>query len=280
MIVYQSGVLSAVNIRKKWNEMLLSWGGGKESIMKVCLVNPTSRPYVLNQVKLQDCNILESYWYIRSNEKYMEILKRCGSFMLDSGAFTFLKQNDTETIDWERYITEYAQFINKHDIKLFFELDIDKIVGIKEVERLRDKLESLTGKKCIPVWHINRGKEYFIKMCKEYKYIALGGIAIKEIPTKVYEKYFPWFINTAHQYGTKIHGLGYTSIEGLKKYKFDSVDSTRWLHGNIGGYIYKFNPTTKNIETIKNDKRLKAKEGAINNFIEWVKFTKYLELRY
>lgn len=253
---------------------------GVKPYMECYFVNPSTMMYVFNHVDIKDCNILESFLYIRKNEKYMDILKDCGSFMLDSGAFTFLKQNNGNSINWDNYINEYASFINKYNVKLFFELDIDNIVGIKEVERLRNKLEKLTNKKSIPVWHISRGKEYFIKMCKEYDYVALGGIAIKEVPLRTYEKYFPWFINTAHRYGTKIHGLGYTATEGLKKYKFDSVDSTRWLHGNIGGYIYKFNPVTNDIETIKSEKRLKSKEGAINNFWEWVKFSKYLKLNH
>ena len=182
-------------------------------------------------------------------------------------------------IQWEQYIDEYADCINRYDIKHFFELDIDSIVGLEKVEEYRKRLERLTNKQPIPVWHKNRGKEYFIRMCEEYPYVSIGGIVTREIPRNIYEKAFPWFIATAHQHGCKIHGLGYTNILGLHKYHFDSVDSTAWLDGNRGGYLYKFKPDTGTLEQIQPEGkgRLKPREAALNNFIEWIKFTKYAE---
>lgn len=222
-------------------------------------------------------NILESFYYCKNNAFIPVLIPHLKSFLLDSGAFTFMQGK--ASVNWDSYTEEYAAFINKHDIKLFFELDIDPIVGLKEVERLRKKLEHLTGKKPIPVWHISRGKEYFVKMCKEYPYVALGGIVTQEVPRAVYEKAFPWFIATAHKYGAKIHGLGYTSLEGLHKYHFDSVDSTAWLYGNRGGYLYKFNPRTGMMDKIDapSGSRLKSTEAAMHNFLEWIKFQEYAE---
>lgn len=209
---------------------------------------------------LQSINILESFYYLRKNDEFMTIVKYLGSFMLDSGAFTFISGNHNVKINWDEYVNEYAAFINKHDVKLFFELEI------------------LTGKKTIPVWHRNRGKDYFIHMCKNYPYVALGGVVTKEIPIQRYETYFPWFIMTAHENGAKIHGLGYTRISNLKKYHFDSVDSTAWIYGNLGGYLYKFNPSTFSFEHLSKDGyRLKSRESAVHNFNEWVKFCKYAE---
>jgi hypothetical protein len=222
-------------------------------------------------------NILESFYYCKNNAFIPVLIPHLKSFLLDSGAFTFMQGK--ASVNWDAYTEEYAAFINKHDIKLFFELDIDPIVGLKEVERLRKKLEHLTGKKPIPVWHVSRGKEYFVKMCKEYPYVALGGIVTQEVPRAVYEKAFPWFIATAHKYGAKIHGLGYTSLEGLHKYHFDSVDSTAWLYGNRGGYLYKFNPRTGMMDKIDapSGSRLKSTEAAMHNFLEWIKFQEYAE---
>lgn len=233
---------------------------------------------LFNGYSLKDVNILESFYYLRNNENFMEIVKHFGLFFLDSGAFTFMSGSHKGDIDWDEYVEDYARFINKYDIKLFFELDIDSVVGLAEVERLRAKLEALTHKKSIPVWHKTRGKDYFLKMCRDYPYVAIGGIVTKEIPRKVYEKAFPWFIKTAHSNGVKIHGLGYTNVANLKKYHFDSVDSAAWLYGNCGGYLYKFNPSTGLMEQLsKEGCRLKTKEGAVNNFSEWVKFGIYAD---
>jgi hypothetical protein len=226
-------------------------------------------------------NILESFYYASRNNHVLRLIKSVRNFLLDSGAFTFM-QNSSENVDWEKYIEAYADFINKNDVKLFFELDIDPIVGLAEVERLRGKLETLTGKKPIPVWHKNRGKQYFIDMCKNYPYVAIGGIVTQEIPRKKYESAFPWFIKTAHENGAKIHGLGYTSLRNLPKYHFDSIDSTSWLSGNRSGKVFTFNPLSGIMtDTFAGEgQRLKPREAAKRNFNEWIKFAKYAETHF
>ena len=272
MKVYQASLVSSGHlkdhIRESMSKFLNESDGSSSSV---------SEDFV-RDVKLSEMSILESFYYLRKNEEFMALAKHFGSFLLDSGAFTFMTGAHKGAINWDEYVEDYARFINKHDIKLFFELDIDSVVGLHEVERLREKLEALTGKKPIPVWHKNRGKEYFIKMCENYPYVALGGIVTKEIPRQKYEKGFPWFIKTAHLHHCKIHGLGYTTILNLPKYHFDSVDSTAWLYGNRGGYLYKFNPSKGTMDQLKADNaRLKSREGAVNNFREWVKLCKYAE---
>lgn len=226
---------------------------------------------------IKKCNvaILESFYYADEwTEKTIPLLEH---FLLDSGAFTFMSNVKKGNIDWKDYIDRYIAFINKHDIKYFFELDIDCIVGYDNVLKIRKYIEEKTGKKCIPVWHKSRGKEEFIKMCKEYNYVAIGGIVSKEITQKDYPL-FTWFINTAHKYGAKIHGLGFTNLEGLTKYHFDSVDSTSWTTGNRFGAVYYFNgKTIKKVDKKQGQRLADSKKVAVHNFNEWVKFQKYAE---
>ena len=101
---------------------------------------------------LSGINVLESYYYLRKNEDFMPLVRHFGSFLLDSGAYTFMAGSHKGGCDWDAYVSEYADFINRFDVKLFFELDIDSVIGLAEVERLRHKLERMTGKKPIPVW--------------------------------------------------------------------------------------------------------------------------------
>lgn len=295
MKIFLAGGVSG-NIRKFWTQfakgkdieeamrIYIAGDNGKKKIlsdkMNLYLAGTDSRKeYLLTDTnRLRDINILESFYYLQKNPEFMKLVPQLGSFLLDSGAFTFMSGSHKGAISWDKYVEDYAAFINRYDVKLFFELDIDSLVGLSEVERLRSKLEVLTGKKPIPVWHKTRGKDYFIKMCREYPYVAVGGIVTKEIPREIYEKAFPWFIKTAHENDAKIHGLGYTSVANLKKYRFDSVDSTAWLYGNRGGYLYKFNPKTGLIDKIESGmvaSRLKNREGAVHNFNEWVKFGIY-----
>lgn len=222
-------------------------------------------------------NILESFYY--QDDIITNLIPYFKNFMLDSGAFTFFSAG--KHIDWNKYVTEYIAYINKNKVDLFFELDIDVLIGYDKVKEIRKRIERETGKQPIPVWHRNRGKEEFIKMCKEYPYVAIGGLvdsAGKQGEyARQYWKYFPWFINTAHQYGAKIHALGFTAITALRQYHFDSVDSSSWTTGNRFGGVYKF--TGNNIIRIKKPEgvRMKHKEIAIHNFNEWIKFSQWAE---
>ncbi len=219
---------------------------------------------------------LESFYYISKKER--TLIHKYKRFMLDSGAFTFMN-NAKGNINWDEYIEKYANFINQYNVKYFFELDIDSIVGIKEVERLRHKLEKITNKKCIPVWHKSRGKDYWLRMVKEYDYVAIGGIVTKEITSKEF-KYFPWFLNEAKKQDCKVHALGFTNLEGLKKYPFYSVDSASWLTGNRFGSIYTFNGKSLDKQDRQEGQRVLSNETARHNFYEWLKFCRYAEHNY
>ncbi|HOQ49490.1 MAG TPA: hypothetical protein PLV01_06660, partial [Candidatus Kapabacteria bacterium] len=160
-------------------------------------------------------------------------------------------------------------------IDLFFELDIDCIIGYDNVRKLRNKIEAKTGKQPIPVWHRSRGKDDFIAICKDYKYVAVGGIAIKDIKPSEH-KYLNFLCDIAHENGAKIHGLGFMKRD-FKKYRFDSVDTTAWVYGNRCGFVYKFNG--EEMVRIKKPEgtKLIAREVRVHNVWEWVKYSEYLE---
>ncbi len=224
-------------------------------------------------------NLLESYYYARGNKFIPKLLPELarGRFMLDSGAYSFMVDK-TISLKWEDYVREYAEFINRFDVQYFFELDIDNVIGLKKVEGLRNLLSRETGKTPIPVWHKSRGKEYFKDMCKEYDYVSIGGIVSQEIKRTEF-RHFPWFIDTAHKHNSKIHGLGVSGLTDLLKYNFDSVDSTAWLYGNRGGFVYFFDGKTLTKKKVGQGQQLKSQQTALHNFQEWVKFSNYLENR-
>ena len=224
----------------------------------------------------EGAHILESFYYC--NKGYTErLLPFYGKFILDSGAYTMFSFAKGQQLNWEEYIDRYAEFIKRNDVRHFFELDIDKLVGYDKVLQLRNRLEKKAERPCIPVWHKFRGKDKFLEMVDQYKYVAIGGIVSKEITPDNY-KFFPWFINEAHKRGVKIHGLGFTALASLPKYHFDSVDSTSWTTGNRFGAVYRFDGKTI-VKIGKGEgQRLKdSRAVAINNFNEWVKFQKYAE---
>lgn len=259
-------------------DLYLAGTGGRrwcvdEFISCRCSTVERGRAVYENDTNAPPPNILESYYYADEwTEKTIPLLK---NFMLDSGAFTFFSLG--KEINWNKYLDGYIGFINKNKVKQYFELDIDKLVGYERVKEFRKELQNQTGVDPIPVWHKSRGKTDFLDMCEQFKYVAIGGIVSKEIQPKDYP-YFPYFINESHKRGAKIHGLGFTSLEGMRKYHFDSVDSTAWTTGNRFGAVYKFNGRTMIKYNAPNGKRLAdSRKVAINNFNEWVKFQRYAE---
>lgn len=114
-----------------------------------------------SDVSIGDVNILETYYYLRKNEEFTKVIPHCNSFLLDSGAFTFMKGSNKEKVDWDRYVEEYAQFIKRNQIELFFELDIDSLVGINEVERLRKKIRDYSRKTAYPGMAQKQGERLF-----------------------------------------------------------------------------------------------------------------------
>lgn len=237
--------------------------------------------YLQQVLKAQTPEQLSKLYLLRtfaSNEPWiLPYYNKVKDVILDSGAFTFMNGKDGSKVDWNNYIERYAQFIKQTGVNHFIELDIDAIVGYDEVKRLRAKLESLTGKKPIPVWHITRGKEDFIETCRNYNYVALGGFAIKKWKRKNFDK-IPWFIQTAHAHGAKIHGLGFTCQGRWNKIGFDSVDSSSWTIGNRYGSIFQFdgsrivNYSKPKGSVISNHLTL-----ALHNFGEWCKYAQWAE---
>lgn len=218
--------------------------------------------------------ILESFYY--ADDDTERLLPLFGDFLLDSGAFTFMTDNSSH-LDWDEYIERYAAFIVRNNIQKYFELDIDSVVGYERVKQFRNKLEKLTNRPCIPVWHKARGISEWSRMCDEYNYVAIGGIVSKEIKPDQY-KAFPHMIAEAHRRKAKVHGLGFTNLTLLPKIHFDSVDSTAWTTGNRFGFIYKFNGKTMiKIDCPKGKRLGDPRKVALINYTEWIKFQKYAE---
>lgn len=199
------------------------------------------------------------------------------NFLLDSGAFSYMNGAKCTKEMLMEYMERYIHFINKHNIKYFFELDVDTIFGIEFVEFLRKKLEKETNKKCIPVWHKGRGIEYFKKMCDEYRYIAIGGLVfhVKKQEYELIKK----MVLYAYQKGVKVHGLGFTKTKELENYKFYSADSASFTRGGaLGQNMYFFNGKNLSQRQVnKGNKKVDLSKLIKHNFIEWCKYQRYMD---
>lgn len=220
-----------------------------------------------------------TFWYYH-NKKNIPDFAFNEYQILDSGAFSAIndKTGKYKNFDWDLYVKKYIEFINITKRKLFFELDIDCVVGLNKVEYYRKQIEDGTGIAPIVCWHSNRGSDYWVKCCEEYDYVAIGTTNANSHGRKIRKnpQILHWFINHAKKNNTKVHGLGFTNIDWLQELKFDSVDSTSWISGQKFGVIHKWNGVKmkqykkkENQIMINPDLRLK------HNFNEWVLFQKY-----
>lgn len=228
----------------------------------------------------KDIYLLSSFFEHR-NGRYGDYVCQ-EKHILDSGAFTAIndRSGKYKNFDWDNYCRKYIEFINSTKQKLFFELDIDCVVGLKKVEYYRKLIEDRTGIAPIVCWHENRGKEYWIESCEKYPYVAVGttnaakqGRLFRQNPL-----YLKWFIEIAHKNNAKIHGLGYTNTKLLNKLHFDSVDSTTWLSGGRFGLIYRFENGSMESTSPPENMRVKDyKQADVHNFKQWIRFQKYAE---
>ena len=225
---------------------------------------------------LSHCKYYLESFYDRGWVKFYDLLtlEQKALFLLDSGAFSMM-QDPKKAAGLERYVDAYIDFINERGINYFFEMDVDSVIGLAKVEEIRKKIENKTQKQTIPVWHRSRGKEYFLRLCKDYDYIAIGGIAAKRI-TKNEFKYLHWFIEQAHKYDCKIHGLGFTPTD-LADYAFDSTDSSTWTYSFRHGHLYTFDGKVMQKTNPPSGKKGIGNKLAVHSFLEWCKYQKYLD---
>ena len=243
------------------------WWGGSRVVTKLCLAIDGGDVDAYKDVRSSKY-VLTSFYY------YQDVLPfKPELHLVDSGAFTMF--SSTKPIDIDEYVDRYIDYINRYNIKYYFELDIDSVVGYKKVLDIRNRLECGTGKQCIPVWHHSRGKDEFIKMCKEYNYAAIGGIASKECIVQHKDK-FVLLNRLAKQHGCKLHGLGVTGKD-INRMGFYSVDSTSWKSGRRFGQIHKFNGVAIQTKKISGKKCVKYKELDKHNLNEWLKYQEYLK---
>lgn len=221
--------------------------------------------------------ILESF--INGEKKCAAALHDVGRdcFLLDSGAYSYMNGQDTTLVDMEAYVERYVAFIKKNRVRYYFEMDVDNIFGLEQVEAWRKEIEAQTGIRCIPVWHKGRGIEYFKRLCDEYAYIAIGGLVfhVRQCEYGIIRK----MVDYAYARGVKVHGLGFTKTQELKNYKFYSVDSAAWsLSAALGQQIYVFKDRRMVSRKLnKQDKKVDLDRLIAHNMREWVKYQKYMD---
>ena len=239
--------------------------------------NGKSKTYYVNLHN--DTYVLTSFYYC--SEEYIEkLIATVGrdNILLDSGAFTF-RMHGLKGENIDTYTKRYIDFINKYNIKYFFEMDIDmNKEDLIKVKQLRKRIEEETGKQCIPVWHKTRGIDEWKDIVNKYKYIAIGGITVDLDPN--FKDVLKQMIKYANRNNVKVHGLGYNRKD-IIEFGFYSVDATSWAGGKYGNIWYWDNVDNrpKHTKQDTSNRRIKAEKQpdvSRQNYEVWYHYQKYL----
>lgn len=164
--------------------------------------------------------------------------KNMVSLFLDSGAFSAWNQGVEVNMD------EYIAFIKKYEKYLTAYANLD-VIGDPVATYENQKYMESKGVSPIPVFHTTKEDySWLIKYLEEgYTYIALGGMAGREITTSgLVKKLDPlWIHFLTDKSGmpkVKVHGFGLTSVPVMLRYPWYSVDSTSWVKTGRFGAIY------------------------------------------
>ena len=149
------------------------------------------------------------------------------SLLLDSGAFS------AKYSGGEVHLDEYIEFYHAH--KHHFKAGAFNMDVIGDGQLSYDNWHELkrNGVNAIPVYHIGTDEYYLKKYLDECDHISIGGIAkyviSKHKLIKGLDRLTKEYLYTdgrKDQFTHKVHGLGITSWEMVKRYPWDSVDSS------------------------------------------------------
>lgn len=204
--------------------------------------------------------LLFSY-YLHQNifEKHSDFLTN-KDIILDSGAYSAFNSGI------EIKIEEYVNFIKKHNIEKYINLDVidDPISSIMNLRYMESE-----GLSPIPVYHYNTNDPDLLKYYSDnYSYVCIGGTVPIRNKKLIAENIKKLIIE--YEINTKIHLLGYTSFDGmfLLKDLIYSTDSATWVIASSFGEIIQSNGKRKKVSHIMDRKNRDSTNMKNFQFIE------------
>lgn len=127
-------------------------------------------------------------------------------------------------------VADYARFLNEHRVPLAFNLDTNDHDETMAHQAYLDETCPLTT--IIPIYHASDWVErrslldQFIEEGRTY--IGIGGL-VGHAATRSQKQATLDYTFRRTRDKVKVHGLGVTAVDQLRRYPFFSVDSTTWL---------------------------------------------------
>jgi len=182
------------------------------------------------------CRILVSYWYYRKRDlaALAGQTKLPVQLFADSGAFTaFTMRGSGAVIRRE----EYAAWLKHWWPLLSVAVNLDVIGDSAGSARNQLWLEG-QGLPVLPVYHMQTPLAELHALCRDYRYVAVGGTANLKGANKLAATARAMLI--AREHGTRIHGLGRSASAELAALPFWSVDSSSWSQASRFGGLAVF----------------------------------------
>ena len=222
------------------------FGGNQKT--KIYFVFSHSYAHILRDEQVP---ILINYAYLKKNKDMsliapIEIPSGFSSVLIDSGGFQLQGKIKTQR---EPRINAYSFWLqnevipNHPEVDGYMNLDIFGIdsrnIPIREkIDALRkgaestlknqELMESKYGLHPIPTWHHGEPEEFLAHYCKNYNYVAVGGIA--SLGTRSKTSILNLMQLTQKYPGVKFHlfGIGISGILAFKSLKPYSIDFSTW----------------------------------------------------
>lgn len=204
-------------------------------------------------------------------------------FFVDSGAFSV--HNSGASID----INKYMDFLKKYHPRLTLYASLD-VIGDWKASAQNDFVMRENGLNPLATFHSGSPLHELDRMCREFDYIALGGLVPLALRRNVMVEWLDkcWDVIKNH-WPVKVHGYGVTSQFLLERYPFYSVDSSssimtcamgrvmRFKNGKMSNYktSYKPHPHLEFVD-IKTPDIKKHLERKLQNSKEQLKLAKHV----
>lgn len=156
--------------------------------------------------------------------------------LIDSGAFAHGKSGMRVDLDQYRSflksIEETELYPWKKQVQGYFNLDV--MNDPEQTQWNQSKLEKAELRP-IPVFHYGEDEAILERMCAQYDYIGLGGLAIGQVNTDTLKKFWN---RVANEYpNTKFHMLGTNQLRAFVDHEPFSIDATTWIADSWGHLV-------------------------------------------
>jgi len=179
--------------------------------------------------------LMMSFWYYRKKDMAAKVAATGlpTRLMVDSGAFSAHEQRgESEGVK----LADYAAWLTDWWPVITTAINLDVISDPKASMRNQLALEE-RGLAVTPVWHMGSSYAELEALCRDYRYVAVGGPAVTETRRSLLLALSAKAVLIAREHGTVLHGLGRSGQDDLSAIPWYSADAASWMYAVFNGGV-------------------------------------------